>query len=169
MQAERRVAGERLLLLGGVSTALASLLHLAIIAGGADWYRFFGAGERMARLAERGSAYPAFLTFTIAVILSIWAAYGLSGARVIPPMPLLRVALVLIAAVYLTRGIFGVPVVLLTAGAYATELRERMTFIVVTSVICVLLGLCYAIGAALVWNTSAGSIAPAPARTSDHA
>ena len=147
--------GDRLLLSGGLLTGVASLLHLAIIAGGPDWYRFFGAGERMARLAARGSSYPALVTAGIAAILGTWALYALSGAGVIRRLPLLRLALVLIAAIYLARGILGVPVVLLVEHPYAAELRARMTFMVISSVICVLLGLCYAAGAAVAWQSGA--------------
>ena len=43
------------LVTGGILSALAALLHLAVIAGGPDWYRFVGAGEEMARMAEQGS------------------------------------------------------------------------------------------------------------------
>ena len=43
-----------ILFTGGVLSAAASLLHLAVIAGGPAWYRFFGAGEGMAQMAERG-------------------------------------------------------------------------------------------------------------------
>jgi hypothetical protein len=75
---------ERWLLAGGLITGVASLLHVAIIIGGADWYRFFGAGERMARLAAHGSPYPSLITAGIALILSIWTLYALSGARVMP-------------------------------------------------------------------------------------
>jgi hypothetical protein len=33
-------------------------------------------------------------------------------------------------------------------------LRAKLTFMVVSSAICIVLGLCYAIGAARVWKTS---------------
>ena len=75
--------GDRLLLFGGGLTGVASLLHVAIILGGPDWYRFFGAGERMARLAARGSTYPTVLTASIAVVLGLWTLYALSGAGLI--------------------------------------------------------------------------------------
>src|SRR3712207_4399520 len=115
------------LLRGALLTGAASLLHVAIIFGGPDWYRFFGAGERMARLAARGSAYPAVLTAAIASVLGLWALYALSGARVIRRLPLLRPSLVLISVVYFARGALGVPVVLLARGPYADELKGRMT------------------------------------------
>ena len=59
------------------------MLHLAIIAGGPDWYRFFGAGEGMARMAERGMLKPALITLGIAAILAVWAAYAFAGAGLI--------------------------------------------------------------------------------------
>ena len=146
--------GDRLLLFGGGLTGVASLLHVAIILGGPDWYRFFGAGERMAQFAARGSTYPTVITASIAVVLGTWALYALSGAGVIRRLPFLRLALVLIAAIYLIRGILGVPVVLFMEDPYAEELRAKMTFMVLSSAVCVCLGLCYAVGAALVWRRS---------------
>jgi putative oxidoreductase len=145
------------LLCGGVLTGAASLLHVAIIFGGPEWYRFFGAGERMARLAARGSFYPAIVTAGIAAVLAVWMLYALSGAGAIRPLPLLRPALVLIAAVFLARGVLGIPMVLFTSGAYANELKGRMTFMNVTSAICIALGVCYAAGAAQVWKAAARS------------
>lgn len=151
--------GGRWLSRGALLTGGASLLHVAIIFGGPDWYRFFGAGERMARLSARGSAYPAAVTACIALVLGLWALYGLSGAGVIGRLPLLRIALALIAGVYLARGALGIPLVLFAGGPYADELKGRMTFMVVSSVICVLLGVCYASGAARVWRRG-----PSPGR-----
>ena len=96
------------LIAGGTLSAIAALLHVAIIFGGPDWYRFFGAGEGMARAAERGSAQPAIITLGIAAVLAVWSAYGFSGAGVIRRLPLLRTALVAISAVYLARGLLPV-------------------------------------------------------------
>lgn len=146
--------GDRLLLYGGLLTSVAALLHVGIILGGPDWYRFFGAGERMARLSARGSSYPALVTAGIAAILGIGSLYALSGAGVIRRLPLQRLVLVLIAAVYLTRGAIGVPVVLFVDNPYTNELKGRMTFMVVSSAICICLGLFYAVGAAGVWQRS---------------
>ncbi len=107
----------------------------------------------MARLAARGSVYPTLVTACIAAALGAWTLYALSGAGVIRRLPLLRPVLALIAAVYLARGILGVPAVLVMDGPYASQLREKMTFMVVSSALCVLLGLCYAVGAARVPKT----------------
>ena len=51
-------------LIGAALMSLAaSLAHIGAILGGGDWYRFFGAGEQMARLAEAGSPRPAIVDF----------------------------------------------------------------------------------------------------------
>lgn len=139
---------ERWLLAGGVVTGFAALLHVAIIIGGADWYRFFGAGEGMARLAARGSPYPTVITSTIAAILGVWTLYALSGARVIARLPFLRFTLGLISTIYILRGALGLPVVFLVDGPYMRELRARPGFMIVSSAVCGGLGLCYALGAA---------------------
>jgi putative oxidoreductase len=144
--------GQRLLMVAGIVTAIASLLHVAIIVGGPAWYRFFGAGERMARQAARGSIYAPGVTAVIAIVLAVWALYAFSGAGMIRPLPMLRVALVLIAAVFVGRGVLGIPLVLFVEHPYLHELRGRMTFMIVSSVICLALGLCYAVGTAQLWE-----------------
>ncbi|HEX6041305.1 hypothetical protein [Longimicrobium sp.] len=143
------------LLAGGIVTGGAALLHVGIILGGPAWYRFFGAGERMARHAARGSPVPPLITAGIATVLGVWALYALSGAGVIRRLPLTRTALVLIAAVYLGRGVLGIPIVLLADDPYANELKGRMTFMAVSSAVCLALGACYAIGAARAWRRTA--------------
>ena len=49
---------------------------------------------------------------------------------------------------YLARGILGIPAVMWMDDPYTRQLRAKMTFMVVSSAICVVLGLCYAAGAA---------------------
>jgi len=97
---------------GGCLSLAAALLHLAVIAGGPDWYRFVGAGEEMARAAEQGRWMPHLITLAIAFLLAIWAAYAFAGAGLIRRLPLMRTALVVISAIYLARGLLIIPVML---------------------------------------------------------
>lgn len=131
------------LIAGGILSAAAALLHLAVIAGGPDWYRFFGAGEDMARAAERGSPAPALITLGIAAVLAIWAAYAFAGAGLIRRLPLLRVALVIISAIYLLRGLVLVP--LLARGAPVDA------FTLWSSLIVLVYGTAYAVGTWRAW------------------
>ena len=71
------------LIAGGLLSAAAALLHLGAIPGGGDWYRFFGAGEAMARAAEQGDLRPPMMTIAIAAILATWAAYAFAGAGLV--------------------------------------------------------------------------------------
>ena len=97
------------LVVGGALSALAALLHLGCIAFGAPWYRFFGAGEQMARLAASGSPYPALVTTVIAVVLLAWSLIAFSGAGLVRKLPLLRTGLLLVTAIYLVRGAAVLP------------------------------------------------------------
>ena len=138
------MAANKWLILGGVLSALAAILHLGVIAGGPAWYRFFGAGEALARAAERGSPAPALITFAIAAVLAVWALYAFSGAGLIRRLPLLRTALVLIAAVYLLRAFILVPALILRP-----EIVD--TFAVASSLIVLVYGLAYAVGTWRQW------------------
>ena len=96
-------------MLAGAASLGVALLHVGIIFYGGPAYRYFGAGERLARLAERGSQEPTFITSVLVVMFSAWAAYAFSGAGVIPRLPYLQTALLLIGLVYAGRGLALVP------------------------------------------------------------
>jgi hypothetical protein len=134
------------LIIGGLLSVAASLLHIGCIAGGPAWYRFFGAGEAIATMAEQGSMTPALLTLGIAAILAIWAAYAFSGAGLLPRLPLLRTGLVVISAIYLLRGLVLVPALALNFGGVTP-------FVLWSSLIVLVYGLAYAIGTWLGWSS----------------
>ena len=125
-------------------SAAAALLHLAVIVGGPDWYRFFGAGEAMARMAERGSPRPALITLGIAAVLATWSAYALAGAGRIRRLPLMRTALLAITAIYLLRGLVLVP-------ALAINGFRVDAFILWSSLIVLVYGITYAVGTFRAW------------------
>lgn len=63
------------LIVGGVLSFLASLMHIAVIYVGADGYRLFGAGEESAMMAG---------------VLFVWAPFAFSGAGLMRRMPMLK-------------------------------------------------------------------------------
>lgn len=132
------------LIAGGLLSAAAALLHVAVIVGGPDWYRFFGAGEGLARAAERGSWTPVVITLGIAAILAIWSAYAFSGAGLIPRLPLLRTGLVTISVIYLARGLILFPTLL-----FKPALIDAFT--VWSSLIVLAYGVAYAVGTWRAW------------------
>lgn len=127
------------LIVGGVLSLLAAALHVAIIYKGPAWYRLFGAGERMATLAEQGKLEPALITASIALVLLLWALYAFSGAGLLPPFPLLDWALAGITLIYLLRGVLP-----MLAAVFMPQLRTP--FIWWSSLICTVYGLCHAVG-----------------------
>lgn len=146
--------GRPWLIAGGALSFGAAALHLAIVAGGPDWYRFFGAGEGMARMAERGDARPAVMAVGIALILCLWGLYALSGAGLVRRLPLLRTALLLISAIYLLRAAW-LPFLLLARPALVDA------FWIWSSAIVAAYGATYAIGTARAWRSLRPQAPPA--------
>lgn len=135
-----------LLIAGGCCSLIIALLHVVIVAGGPSWYRYFGAGEEMALMAEEGSWYPALLTLGIAALFAIWAAYAFSGAGFVKKLPLLKPGLIIIAVIYILRGLAAVPTVITADDNYSQELADKPYFMIVTSVISLTIGIFYALG-----------------------
>ncbi len=135
----------KLLIFSGVMSTLAALLHIGIIFGGAEWYRFFGAGEEMASLAAQGSWVPAIHTLVIFAILAIWGIYAFSGAGLIRKLPLLKAVLILVAAIYLIRGLLLIPVWIIDP--------DYIIFLHVwSSILSLIIGSAYAMGTRQVWR-----------------
>lgn len=138
--------GSLLLVVAGSLSGLASVAHIGVVLGGPSWYRFFGAGEGMARLAASGSWYPALITVGIALVLASWSVYAVSAAGLLPRLPLLKLVLVAVTAVYLLRGVGGFALAALAPGG------NSPAFWIWSSSICLVIGLVHAIGLAKQWE-----------------
>ncbi len=145
--------GNQWLKLGGILSFAVALLHVVIIFVGASAYRYFGAGEDMATAAESGSAFPAVLTLFLVAIFAIWGFYGLSGAGVIRRLPLLKIALILIRAVYTLRGVAVFQQLFQVATASAEVAPREIVF----SLVSLIIGLAYLIGTVTNWRSLGAS------------
>lgn len=135
-------------LAGGLSGAIA-LLHVAVILAGAPAYRYFGAGEEMATLAERGSLVPALITLLVTLVFSLFALYAFSGAGLVRRLPLLRLGLCAIAGIYVLRGVLVIPqAVAVGAGAANAPPARDLVF----SGVSLLIGLAYLAGVIGAWR-----------------
>lgn len=132
------------LIAGAALSTLAALAHLACIVLGPSAYRFMGAGDKMARAVEAGKLRPTLVTLAIALVLLTWAAYALSGAGLISSLPFTKLALLAITAVYLGRAVCF-PLLRPVFPANST------TFWLVSSGICLVIGLVHAYGVASRW------------------
>jgi len=135
-------------IIAGMLSAFASLLHIGCIYFGASWYRFFGAGEQMAILAEQGSIKPTIITSGIVMVLAIWSLYAFSAAGLLTKFPLMRLALVTITSVYLLRGIAGLFFAVNPEGQY---LGNSSQFWFWSSVICLSFGIVHLMGLKQRW------------------
>ena len=141
--------GNQWLKLGGILSFVVALLHLVIIFVGAPAYRYFGAGEDMATAAESGSAFPALITLVLVAVFTIWGLYAFSGAGVIRRLPLLRIALLLIGAIYTLRGVAVFQQIFqIATSSVQVEPRE-----IVFSLVSLVIGLVYLVGTAINWKS----------------
>jgi len=136
----------KFLIMGAIGSAVAALAHLGCIFFGGAWYRFFGAGEQMAKMAEDGHWYPTVVTLIIVLVLTIWSLYGLSGAKICFRLPLLKLGLVVISLIYLVRGVAFVAIMPMFP-------ENSLTFWLVSSAICFAIGILYAVGTFQSWPT----------------
>ena len=136
------------LIFAGLATVIGGLVHLAAIAGGPSWYAFIGAPDEIIEMVKLGRHYPAKVCWLIATFLFVCASYAFSGARLLPRLPLLQFALFCIASGFLLRGLSFIPIVLFFPDAFVhiTNSRGVDALMLLTSLICLVIGLCYAIG-----------------------
>jgi hypothetical protein len=81
-----------------------ALLHVAIIFLGPEAYAYFGA-PGLGRAEAAGSVVPDLETAVLVLVFATFGAYALSGAGHLRRLPLLRVALALMGAVFTLRGL----------------------------------------------------------------
>ncbi len=134
-----------LLIAAGLNFA-AAFTHILIIYFGAPWYRFFGAGEHMAQMAEKGSLQPTLITLFIAGVLSVFGIYALVGAGVRIPVPFAKPILIMITMVFFVRGLAVIPVL------RPSEQLPSPEFWLWSSVTVVIYGIFHVIGLIQVWS-----------------
>jgi putative oxidoreductase len=139
-----------LLIIAGSFSLLAAFLHIGIVIGGPPWYRFFGAGESMALMAENGSLKPTVITLSIASIFFLWAFYAWSGAGILPSMPLLKTALSAITAIYLIRGLAGM--IAPFVSDHPKIKQNSVAFWLWSSAICLIIGAFHLMGLIAIWK-----------------
>ena len=132
------------LIVGAAFSQMAAVLHFSCMFWGANGFRLLGAGEPIVSLAAAGHWYPRLVAFALGVLLSAWALYALSGARVIAPLPYARAVLTGITAIYLIRAL-AFPLI---RPAFP---GNSAAFWLISSSICLVIGLVHLIGLVQVW------------------
>ena len=133
------------LIISGILSAIAALIHIGCIYFGASWYRFFGAGEQIASWAEQGNIKSTIITSSITLVLSIWSAYAFSAAGMIPKLPFMKLVMVTITSIYLLRGVGGFFLM-------SNPMGRSSEFWLWSSLICLIVGIFHAVGLKQEWS-----------------
>lgn len=128
------------LILGGILSAGVALLHVVIIFYGAPALRYFGAGETLAGMAERGSIIPSIVTAGIAGVFFVFAAYALAAAGLVDGLPYVFWVTFGASAIYSLRGLM----------AFGGLFIKISKFDLVSSLVSLAIGIVHFLG--LYWN-----------------
>lgn len=142
-----KTPGSILLLLASLAALLVALLHVAIVFIGRKGYGYFGAAQ-LIPLLDKGSPWPAIITLFLAAIFAVCGLYGLSGAGLLPRLPLLRLGLIVIGSVFTLRGLALVKEIPKVVSHSASLPGRELVF----SSISLVIGLLYLAGLILRWR-----------------
>lgn len=142
--------GRQMLILGAILVACVSLFHFACAVVGPQAFRKLGS-EAMASAVENGAAWPTLLALGLGALFGLAALYALSAAGRFRRLPLVRVAIVAIGAVFALRGIAFVPEFMAFLRTNDAALLLNLFY----SAIALLIGVLYLLGLML-----SGSRAP---------
>jgi hypothetical protein len=125
--------------------------HLLAIPAGPDGYAMLGAPAGLVDMARVGHPRAALTCVAIAALLLVLAAYAFSAAGTIARLPLLRPVLAVAGTGLIVRGLAFVPLILWRPellGGLCGRCQGIDSFVVGTSLLCMLLGACLLAGAA---------------------
>lgn len=130
----------KILLIAAASVAIfTAVAHVACIPIGAQCYQAQLAPEVIVESAKAGTWLAPLGTLAVAAIFLIWAAYALSGAAVIPRLPLLALGNYTIALLCIVRGLLGIQL-------WVRHPEMVSMFANIANWLWFLTGCCYAIG-----------------------
>jgi hypothetical protein len=130
--------------------ALGAAAHLAVIGVGAKGYAVLGAPAGLVAMVETSSYRPAITCIFIASLLMMGAIYGLSGAGLVTRLPYRRLILTLLGVGLVARAVL-LPVAVVWQPQTLVGICGRCQlvngFVLLTSALCLFVGLAYAVGA----------------------
>lgn len=136
--------GRKLLITGAVMNFIIAAGHIAALFF-LDWaFEFAGIASHMQTYTGISPVINYIVTAIVAIIFAVMGVYGLSGARVIKKMPLLKPGIALITIVYIARGVLGL--------AYEFLSQEQWLSGIIFSSTALFIGFCYLSGGLWRWH-----------------
>lgn len=118
---------------------LTALAHMSCIVLGPGCYAFQMAPPQIVESAKQGTLLAPVGTTFVSGIFVLWGCYALSAASIIRKLPLLNIAVYLIAAICIIRGLLGIQL-------WIRFPDSLSTYASAASVIWLLSGLMYLVG-----------------------
>jgi hypothetical protein len=134
--------------IGAAIFLFGAMIHLVAPLIGPDWYAFLNAPASVVASARQATLFAPLGGLLIGGMMILCAIYGFAARHKVR-LPLMRLAMVAISAICLTRGLFVIPVIMLNP-ALATP------FNIVSSIEWFLAGASYLIGTMVFWRTMSG-------------
>lgn len=126
--------------LAGLINILIAIGHIVCLFWAHRVFELTGVGEEMSKLADINPIIPYVITVIVAIIFLIFGLYAFSAAGIIRPLPLLKLGVLLITAVFLFRGIGGL------------VLKHESVLEISYSLVAVFIGALLFIGAQMKWK-----------------
>lgn len=136
--------GRNLLITGAILNFIIAAGHIAALFF-LDWaFEFTGIADNIEKYSWISPWMHYGATLLVAILFVLMGIYGLSGARVLRKMPLLKPGIILITIIYIGRGVLGL--------AYEILSQEQWINGIVFACLALLIGLCYLSGGLWRWH-----------------
>lgn len=142
---------KKLLAIGGTINILTALIHIVIVAIGVSAYHYFGVSQNIIQMFSTQQLLLPISIMPLTILLFFIAGlYGLSGAKLLPHLPALKLVLFIIGIIYCLRGAVLLLLFFPTATVKLATILDLGRPIVfhdwVITVIWLITGLCYLVG-----------------------
>jgi len=122
---------------GGIASASA-IWHLLCIFGGPSWFVFARAPQQIIDSAQQGTLLAPIGTIVVASLMFACTIFAFSAAGLIRKVPLLKPALIIIAAICTLRGLIAIPTFISVTGADIWQ--------IIASTVWFYVGICFTAG-----------------------
>jgi hypothetical protein len=129
---------KRLLISAGIIATAAAIWHLLCIIGGPSWFIFARAPQAIITSAEQGTLIAPIGSVIVASLMFYCALFAFSASGVIGKIPLMKPALIIIAALCTLRGLIAMPTFITTTGFDVWQ--------IVASTVWFYVGICFIAG-----------------------
>lgn len=99
----------KLLISAGIIASASAIWHLLCIVGGPSWFEFARAPQQIINSAQQGTLLAPLGTVVVAGLMFACTVFAFSAVGLIRKIPLIKPALITIAAICTLRGVIAIP------------------------------------------------------------